>query len=183
MILTRPPLLTRTQTPFEDAFYFYQKRLNERLTLPFTQSAFFKRDTPPQLDWALKLKERNGVVAREVGQYNGRSASAWDDELRVGDKLSSPETLRETILEDAVPRVSDDAEEIPVDERVPVERPIERVTEADKKGDVRRLDRELERTLYLVVMGDKGRWEFPTASVTTDEALHEVRMPFPSTFP
>src|SRR5699024_8328425 len=73
IILTRPPLLTRTQTPFENAFYFYQKRLNERLTLPFTQAAFFKRDTPPQLDWAIKLKERNGVVAREIGQYNGRS--------------------------------------------------------------------------------------------------------------
>lgn len=121
-------------------------------------------------------------MAREVGQYNGRSATAWDDELRVGDKLSSPEAMRESILEDAVPRVSDDAEEIPADERVPVERPMERVTEADKKGDVKRLDRELERTLYLVVQGEKGTWEFPTASVSTDEGLHDVR-PLSHAFP
>lgn len=174
VILTRPPLLTREETPFESAFYFYQKRLNERLTLPFTQGAFFKRDTPPQLDWAEKLRERDGVVAREVGRYNGKSASAWDDELRVGDKLSSPEALRECILKDAEARVSEDAETIAVEDRVPVERPPERVTEADRKGDVRRLDRELARTLYLVVQTEKGSWEFPTASVSTDEALHEV---------
>lgn len=175
MILTRPPLLTRPQTSFESAYYFYQKRLNERLTLPFTQAAFFKRDTPPQLDWAEKLRERNGVVAREIGQYNGRSATAWDDELRVGDKLSSQETLMENILKDAEARVSDDAEVIPVEDRVQVERPMDRVTEADKNGDVKRLDRELSRTLYLVVQTEEGKWEFPTASVRTDEALHDVR--------
>lgn len=174
MILTRPPLLTRPLTSFESAYYFYQKRLNERLTLPFTQAAFFKRDTPPQLDWAEKLRERNGVVAREIGQYNGRSSTAWDDELRVGDKLSSPEALMESILKDAEARVSEDAEVIPPEDRVPVERPMDRVTEADRKGDVRRLDRELSRTLYLVVQTEQGKWEFPTASVRTNEALHEV---------
>ncbi|SPO01019.1 related to MRPL17 - mitochondrial ribosomal protein, large subunit [Cephalotrichum gorgonifer] len=174
IILTRPPLLTRPQTSFESAYFFYQKRLNERLTLPFTQSAFFKRDTPPQLDWAIKLRERNGVVAREVGQYNGRSSTAWDDEVRVGDNVSDPELLREILLKDAEARVSEDAEEIPLEERVPVERPQPRVTQADKSGDVKRLDRQLERTLYLVVQGEEGKWEFPTAPVSTDEALHDT---------
>ncbi|CAI4218024.1 unnamed protein product [Parascedosporium putredinis] len=151
VILTRPPLLTKEETPFESSYYFYQKRLNERLVLPFSQKAFFKRDTPPQLDWSIKLKERNGVVAREIGQYNGRSATAWDDELRVGDKLSSPETLMNMLLKDAEQR-----------------------TEADKTNDVKRLDRKLDRTLYLVVKTKDGKWEFPTAPVTTDEALHET---------
>ncbi|MBE3047644.1 hypothetical protein IMZ48_35055 [Candidatus Bathyarchaeota archaeon] len=175
VILTRAPLLTRSETPLESAYYFYQKRLNERLTLPFTQAAFFKRDTPPQLDWAEKLRERGGVVAREIGQYNGRSASAWDDELRVGDGLSGQEALRDSILKDAEARVSEDAEVIPLEDRVPVERPLDRVTEADRTGDVKRLDRELARTLYLVVQKEDGKWEFPTASVSTDEALHDVR--------
>ncbi|PKS10345.1 hypothetical protein jhhlp_002096 [Lomentospora prolificans] len=174
IILTRPPLLTREQTPFESSYYFYQKRLNERLVLPFNQKAFFKRDTPPELDWAIKLKERHGVVAREIGQYNGRSATAWDDELKVGDKLSSPETLMDLLLKDAEQRVSEDAEEIPPEERVPIERPMPRETEADKKNDVKRLDRKLDRTLYLVVKTSEGKWEFPTAPVTTDEALHET---------
>jgi large subunit ribosomal protein L46 len=123
-------------------------------------------------------------VAREVGRYNGKSAGAWDDELRVGDTTSSPEALVEALLNDAEARVSDDAEEIPADERVPAERPQERVTQADKEGDVRRLDRQLERTLYLVVQGESGNWEFPTAPVSTDEALHDVRafVPFPPCF-
>lgn len=122
-------------------------------------------------------------MAREVGQYNGRSATAWDDELRVGDKLSSQEALLESILKDDEARVSEDAEEIPVEDRVPVERPMPRETEADKKGDVRRLDRALARTLYLVVQNEKGTWEFPTASVSTDEALHEVRNTYLTNFP
>lgn len=79
------------------------------------------------------------------------------------------------LLKDAEQRVSDDAEEIPPEERVPVERPMLRETEADKTNDVKRLDRKLDRTLYLVVKTKEGKWEFPTAPVTTDEALHEVR--------
>jgi large subunit ribosomal protein L46 len=71
-------------------------------------------------------------------------------------------------------RVSEDGEEIAEEERVPVERPMGRRTEADEKADVKRLDRALERTLYLVVKGKDGKWRFPEGDVPTQEALHEV---------
>ncbi|KAL2156370.1 hypothetical protein VTH82DRAFT_1115 [Thermothelomyces myriococcoides] len=177
LILSRPPLLTREETPFESAFYLYQKRLNERLTAPFRREFYFKKDTAGDLDFRIKLKERRGVPAKDIGRYNPRGRTAWNDEVLVGSTTSNPDVVREKLLADAVVTVSEDGEPIAPEERVPVERPMPRRSEADEKGDVRRLDRAMDRTLYLVVkrgQGDDAVWEFPTGVVPTDEALHET---------
>lgn len=178
LILTRPPLLTRTLHPFETAFFLYQKRLEERLSAPFRKQFYFRRDTPAELDWRLKTKERHGVAGRDIGRYNPRGRMGWNDEVLVGSPWGAEEErMREKILEDAEMRVSEDGEEIPVEDRVKVERPMPRRTKADEEGDVRRLDRELERTLYLVVKkgdGEKGVWRFPEGALSTSENLHEV---------
>ncbi|CAG9971985.1 unnamed protein product [Clonostachys byssicola] len=172
LILTRPPLLTRTLHPFENAFFFYQKRLEERLNTPFVTNVYFKPDTARRIDWDLKVKERQGTVAKELGVYHGKSAAAWDDELRVGDGLSSQESIVGAILKDAEARVSDDAEIIPAADVQPVEPPNERLSEADKKADVKRLDRAMDRTLYLVVKGKDG-WSFPADVIPDGENLHQ----------
>ncbi|KAL2164227.1 hypothetical protein VTH06DRAFT_3443 [Thermothelomyces fergusii] len=177
LILSRPPLLTREETPFESAFYLYQKRLNERLTAPFRREFYFKKDTAADLDFRIKLKERRGVPAKDIGRYNPRGRWAWNDEVLVGSTTSDPAVVREKLLADAVVTVSEDGEPLAPEERVPVERPMPRRSEADEKGDVRRLDRAMDRTLYLVVkrgQGDDAVWEFPTGVVPTDEALHET---------
>ncbi len=177
MILTRPPLLTREPTPFESAFFLYQKRLNERLTARFRKQFYFKQDTPPQMDWRIKIKERHGVAARDIGRYNPRGRMGWNDEVLIGSPTSDPGQIMEKLAADAEMRVSEDGELIAEDEVVRVERPLPRRTEADEKGDVRRLDRALDRTLYLVVKqseGDKAKWSFPNGEFPTHEALHEV---------
>ncbi|KAG5984772.1 hypothetical protein E4U55_003284 [Claviceps digitariae] len=173
LILTRPPLLTRKLHPFENAFFFYQKRLEERLNTPFITNIYFKPDTARQLDWNVKVEEREGTVAKDIGVYKGKGSKAWDDELKVGDSLSSQESVLECLLKDAETRVSDDAEIIRPEDVVPVERPMGRETEADKTGDVRRLDRQLDKTLYLVVKGKDG-WQFPADVITKDENLHKT---------
>ncbi|KAG5913404.1 hypothetical protein E4U53_004876, partial [Claviceps sorghi] len=173
LILTRPPLLTRKLHSFENAFFFYQKRLEERLNTPFITSIYFKPDTARQLDWNVKVEERKGTVAKDIGVYKGKNSTSWDDELKVGDDLSSQESVLDCLLKDAEVRVSDDAEVISPEDVVPVERPMGRETEADKKGDVRRLDRQLDKTLYLVVKGPDG-WGFPADVVSKDENLHET---------
>ncbi|KAK4123369.1 hypothetical protein N657DRAFT_597904 [Parathielavia appendiculata] len=177
LILTRPPLLTREQTPFESAFYLYQKRLNERLTAPFRRAFYFKPDTAADLDFGIKLKERHGVPAKDIGRYNPRSRMGWNDEVLVGSTTSDPNHMVERLLRDAEVRVSEDGEPIATEERVPVERPMPRRTEADEKRFVKRLDRALDRTLYLVVKrgeGERAVWEFPTGAVRTEETLHET---------
>ncbi|EHA52901.1 hypothetical protein MCOR27_000272 [Pyricularia oryzae] len=173
LILTRAPLLTRDPTPFESAFYLYQKRLNERLVSPFISSMWFKQDTPPQLDWNLKLDERKGIWAKDVGHYKPRGSTRWADEVHQGSPLADPELIRERLLEDAQMRYSDDGELLPEKERLPVEKPQPRRSEADEKNDLRRLDRAMDRTLYLVVKKGDG-WAFPASEVRTEENLHEA---------
>lgn len=180
LILTRPPLLTREQTPFESAFYLYQKRLDERLTAPFRPRFYFKKDTAADLDWRIKLRERHGVPAKDIGRYNPKGRQAWNDEVLVGSTTPDPANIVERLLADAEVRISEDGEPIPPEDRVPVERPQPRRTEADEKNDVRRLDRALDRTLYLIVrkkaeeVEGAGVWEFPAGHVLTEETLHEV---------
>ena len=176
LILTRPPLLTRTLHPFETAFFLYQKRLEERLSAPFRKGFYFRHDTPAELDWRIKVRERHGVAGRDIGRYNPRGRMGWNDEVLVGSPLgASEEAVRERILADAEMRVSEDGEEIPREDRVKVERPMPRRTRSDEEGDVRKLDRALDRTLYLVVKkGEAGKWQFPSGDVLTSENLHEV---------
>ncbi|KAK3368074.1 39S mitochondrial ribosomal protein L46-domain-containing protein [Podospora didyma] len=179
IILTRPPLLTRELTSFESSFFLYQKRLNERLVAPFRPGFYFKTDTSSEMDWKLKLKERHGVPAKDIGRYNPRGRMGWNDEVLVNSRTSSQEELTEKLLHDAEVRISEDGEIIADDERMPVERPMPRRTEADKQGDVRRLDRALDRTLYLVVLQQKDgeavpTWRFPSGFVGTDEAIHQT---------
>ncbi|KAI0866926.1 39S mitochondrial ribosomal protein L46-domain-containing protein [Xylaria cubensis] len=174
VILTRAPLITRALTPFENAFFFYQKRLNERLVLPFRHTFYFKKDTASDLDWRIKFEERGKIAAKELGRYYAQGRNAWNDELLVGSTLSDEERVREILLKDAELRVTEDGEKAPPDEIVPVERPMDRITEADKTKDIRRLDRALDRTLYLVVQRTDGQWQFPTEDVPTDEHLHET---------
>ena len=178
IILTRAPLLTRALQPFETSFFLYQKRLHERLSAPFHAETYFKEDTAVALDWAIKLKERQGTPAKDIGAYRPQSRSLVRDEEEVGSTLDGEESIREALVLDAEVRVSEDGEEIPEAERVPVEPPRPRRTEADEKGDARRLDRELDRTLYLVVQGKDGAWGFPCADVLTSETLHEVCFTF-----
>ncbi|KAK9423940.1 putative 39S mitochondrial ribosomal protein L46-domain-containing protein [Seiridium unicorne] len=174
IILTRAPLLTRALTPFENAFFFYQKRLNERLTTEFRHTLFFKENTVPDLDWNIKVKERGGIAAKELGRYFAQGRNAWNDELLVGSTLSDENRIREILVKDAESRVTEDGEEAKPDEIVPVEKPLARTTEADATNNVRRLDRKLDQTLYLVVQSGNGEWTFPTDDVPTDENLHQA---------
>jgi large subunit ribosomal protein L46 len=176
IILTRAPLLTREVSPFEASFFQYQKRLNERLTAPFRKGLYYKTDTAAELDWRIKIRERHGVAGKDIGRYNPQGRLGWNDELLVDSPVSDPAAMVEKLVQDAEMRVSEDGEVIPVEDRVKIERPLPRKTEADLKNDTKRLDRALDQTLYLVVRkGKDGPWTFPAGDVPTNEALHEVR--------
>ena len=58
--------------------------------------------------------------------------------------------------------------------------PLPRVHETDVKNDVKSLDRQGERNLYLLVHGKntagKDVWRFPQGGIEEGQALHQVRM-------
>ncbi|KAF7717610.1 39S mitochondrial ribosomal protein L46 [Penicillium ucsense] len=171
VVLSRPPQITRDLEPFEKAFFFYQKRLNERLALPFTKYFYFKRGTPADVDWKNKIKERR-TPARDVGNYNAYDNDAWNDELLLGAKESEPEHMVEALVHDAETTANATSQDTSKKEEIP--RPFSRVTEADKKGDHRSLNRLLSRTLYLLVQSKEGYWKFPSMPIEKEETLREA---------
>ncbi|KAI6247170.1 54S ribosomal protein L17, mitochondrial [Erysiphe necator] len=178
VILSRPPLLTPKPHPFENAFFFYQKRLNERLAIPFSRYFYFKKDTPANTDWKIKIKERGGVPAKELGTYNAYGKYAWNDELLIKEKhMVEPEFITNQLVKDARVCVTEDGVVVQ-DEAARlegVEMPRSRITEADQNNDIRRLDRLLDRTLYLVVRSkDTKLWGFPSGEVLGKENLHKA---------
>ncbi|KAI9801087.1 MAG: 54S ribosomal protein L17 mitochondrial [Piccolia ochrophora] len=172
VVLARPPQITRDLTPFERAYFFYQRRLNERLALPFTRYFYFKKGTPADLEWKRKQKDRQ-TAARDIGVYNAYSKEGWNDELLVGSKESDPEHQAEALLSDAeAPGIG--SEEMGEPKRETIERPMPRITEADRTNDLRRLDRKLDRTIYLLVQEETGRWRFPASGLAGKESLHQA---------
>jgi len=186
VVLSRPPLITPVQSEFEKAFYFYQKRLNERLVLPFTRYFYHKSGTPADADWKVKAKERNWAPAKELGGYNPYDKDAgWHDELLVKDKaITEQEHIRDLLIEDAKPRATPGQEKEGTEtadqegeeggEKSLLVTPLSRKTESDEKNDVRKLDRKLDRTLYLLVKRANGGWGFPSAQLVGKENLHQV---------
>ncbi|KAM3073861.1 hypothetical protein ACMFMG_008482 [Clarireedia jacksonii] len=169
VVLSRPPLLTPEQTPFEKSFFLYQKRLNERLALPFTQYFYFKDDTPAEAAWKKYRKERNGVAGRDLGGYQAYGEERWHDEVLVGSDLAEPDKVREKLVKEAVGGDETSGEEVEGIEIFP------RETEADRKGDQRSLERRLAETLYLVVKGGRegeNAWGFPRGEIVGREMLH-----------
>ncbi|KAL0263174.1 hypothetical protein SLS55_002152 [Diplodia seriata] len=169
VLLSRPPVITRDLHPFEKAFFLYQRRLNERLALPFTRYFYYKKGLVADLEWKRKQKQRL-TPARDIGVYRGHGPSAWNDELLVGAQESEPDHQREALLRDMESTGAED--EVVGVKKESAERPLSRVTEADEKGDQKSLNRMLQRTLYLLVKDGSGRWQFPQGRLIGRENLH-----------
>lgn len=183
VVLSRPPQVTRDLHPFESSFFFYQRRLNERLALPFPRPFYFKKGTPAEIEWKRKQDHRL-TPAHEIGRYSARRDEAWHDEVLVGAPESIPEHQVETILKEAeAPAISGGPEasaeiggEQVANRRMDVERPMPRVTEADKLGDTKSLNRMLQRSLYLLVKNQEGKWRFPSSKIVDNEGLRRVSL-------
>lgn len=181
-MLSRPPLLTRDLTAFEKAYFLYQRRLNERLALPFSRYFYYQKGTPGDVDWKRKIRERR-TPARDIGRYDAYSREeGWNDEVLVGARESEPEEQVEALLKDAEVELKeeegegeDGGDRSTQVVKEAVAKPLPRVTDADRAGDRRSLDRLLQRTLYLVVRRQDGRWWFPSDALVGKESLHTVR--------
>lgn len=141
--------------------------------MPFKRYFYFKKETPLDSAWKRKVATRGGTPARDLGAYNPYSETGWNDEVMVGDRISEKKATREALVEDAMNKGLS-AEEAGAEEEEVVEVPQERFTEADTAKDVKRLDRKLTRTLYLVVKNKEGKWTFPSGELVGRENLHQV---------
>jgi large subunit ribosomal protein L46 len=175
VVLSRPPILTPDLHPFETAYYLYQRRLNERLVLPFTQYFYYKRGTPAYEHWRSKRRERAGAAARDVGAYNAYSNEGWNDEVLTGNKDGKSEEIVKKLIDE-----EGRAAEFTTEGGDLSLAGLKRTTLADEQNDQKSLERNLSRTLYLLVKtktfeGQKGsHWAFPAMPVVGKEGLKEV---------
>ena len=189
MLLTRAPLLTPPLTSFESAFYLYQRRLNERLTLPFGQYFYYKKGTPAFEEWRAQRRARRGVAARDIGHYNAYTEESWNDEALLGDKTSEESEIVKILIRDEGEgnKLGDRESEVLSEEGGVQSSKDEMgglVRDLGKETDLRSLERKLDRTLYLVVrrgetslsgVGERARWVFPSAEILEKEGIKEVR--------
>ncbi|KAF9228767.1 hypothetical protein BS17DRAFT_772486 [Gyrodon lividus] len=145
IILNRSPLITRTPTPFEKAFYSYQARIHRALHNPFPTEFYFKQGSPLETRFTIEEQRRE---RKAFGAPFGIEASEEPNEAAE---------LMEIAMRDEV------------DESMP------RVHDADTKNDLKSLNRRGQRNLYLLLKTQedgKDVWRFPQGSVEKDEFLH-----------
>ena len=140
--------------------------------LPFTRYFYYPKGTPSDVEWKRKIRDRQ-TPARDIGIYNAYSEEGWNDELLVGAKESEPIEQVEALLRDAEV-LGIEGEEGEMKKEI-IEKPMPRLTEADRTEDVKSLNRALQRTLYLLVKNGEGRWGFPNSELVGKESLHMVR--------
>ena len=175
VVLSRSPQLTRPLTSFEKAFYLYQRRLNERLALPFPRYFYVKKGTPEALQWKRKLKARL-TAARDIGLYHAYGKESWNDELLLGAPESEPEHQVTALLTDARTAITEEGEDEKESDDL-IEDPVPRITNADTAKDERSLNRLLDRTLHLLIKDEQDVWRLPSDMLILKENLHEVGPP------
>ncbi|KAH9180377.1 50S ribosomal subunit L30 [Lactarius sanguifluus] len=151
VILNRSPILTRTPTPFERAYYAYQSRIQRALHNPFPYEFYFKPGSLLESKFNLEERKRD---RKAFGPGFGA-----DHPLAPGAGVSAQDLKKFGRDED--------------------ETPAPRVHASDDGGDLKSLDRKGQRNLYLLVKQKATDaaatvWRFPESEVTTDgELLHE----------
>lgn len=151
VILNRSPILTRTPTSFERAYYAYQARLQRALHNPFPYEFYFKPGSLLESKFNLEERKRD---RKAFGPGFGA-----DHPLAPGAGVSAQDLKKFGRDED--------------------ETPAPRVHASDENGDLKSLDRKGQRNLYLLVKqktdAANTTWRFPESEVTTSgELLHEV---------
>lgn len=154
LILSRPPLILREPTKFEQAYHEYNRQLSEALQQPFPKDFYFKKGSAAE-----KRFEEDQAVSPQG--FSAIAAAAGKGKEGKKGKDAAPTEAKSTSSAEG------DSEN----------KPLPRTTEADAKNDVRSLERKLDRTLYLLVKSKGGKgWKFPAKQLTDTkhENLHDV---------
>lgn len=177
VMLSRPAILTEEPTAFEKAFFLYQRRMNERLALPFTRYFYLKKGTNAFVRWKWSLARRK-TVARDIGVYDAYGKSAWNDEALVGAPESEPSHQVGALIADSDSFSTESGTGGPAAARSPTELAA-RLATGYADADERSLRRALRRTVTLMIQNEKGHWVLPTADLVERETLRQVRALFP----
>ncbi|KAG6879042.1 hypothetical protein C0992_005667 [Termitomyces sp. T32_za158] len=153
VVLNRSPILTRTPSLFERAYYSYQARIRRALHSPFPIDFYFKQGSLLETKFNLEEKKRErrafGGRFKTEEEYVSQEKAATDK--AAADQLALQE--------------GEDNKLMP------------RVHEADTSRDYKSLDRKGKRNIYLLLQtlsDGKEIWRFPQGGVEKGELLHQA---------
>ncbi|KAF8894442.1 39S mitochondrial ribosomal protein L46-domain-containing protein [Infundibulicybe gibba] len=152
IILNRSPILTRTPTPFERAFYAYQARIRRAIHNPFPYDFYFKQGS--LLETRFNIEERK------------RERRAFGPKFSEAEVISAEKAAADKAAADQLALQEGEGEEL-----------MPRVHQADTDRDLKSLDRKGKRNIYLLLHatdGEQDVWRFPEGGLEKGELLHQA---------
>ncbi len=152
VILNRSPILTRSPTPFEQAYHAYQARVWRALHQPFPYDFYFKQGSLLETRFNLEEKEREKVAF---------GPNFVQDDYQDPAKVEADKAAVKLLAQQEGEGQAFASREHP----------------ADKSVDVKSLDRAGERNLYLLLKSEengKEVWRFPQGGVEGADLLHQA---------
>ncbi|KAF9146971.1 54S ribosomal protein L17 mitochondrial [Linnemannia schmuckeri] len=158
-VVSRQPLILRDLTPFEKEYFLYQKNLERDHAAAFGAEFYFKKGSVAERRWKQQEAERQAAASGTAS-----STGAKGSKSPKGAAAEAEAVQGEVTEEDRVAALE---AKIQFNDRI---------TDADRKNDVRSLERALARTLYLIVKKprDQHVWQFPQGGVRVCENLQEA---------
>ncbi|KAI3610436.1 50s ribosomal subunit l30 [Moniliophthora roreri] len=149
ILLNRSPILTRTSTPFERAYYAYQARIRRALHNPFPYDFYFKQGSI--LETRFNMEERK------------RERLAFGPDFGVEDEFDAEKAAANKAAAEQL--AEQEGENEPM---------MPRVHPSDTARDTKSLDRKGRRNIYLLLQDVEGSWRFPTGDLAKGELLHQA---------
>ncbi|KAF8350900.1 39S mitochondrial ribosomal protein L46-domain-containing protein [Amanita rubescens] len=152
VVLNRSPLLTRTPSLFERAYYAYQARIRRALHNPFPYDFYFKQGS---------LLEK-----RFIQEERRRERRAFGPSFGIREKVTEDERAATKAALETLARQEGEGEEL-----------LPRVHSADTNRDYKSLDRKGKRNVYLLLQAHEDGhdiWRFPQGGLQKGELLHEA---------
>lgn len=153
LLLSRPPTILRSPTPFESAYHAYNSKLQLALTQPFPRDLYFKKGSATETKFLQEERERRASAVRgeEVSKGEEGASTTADQAEKAARAEESNESLYHT---------------------------VSRKTKADEEGRTDTLDRILDQHLFLMVKAPEmgNEWTLPFATVNRNgaETLHKA---------
>ncbi|KAF9990306.1 54S ribosomal protein L17 mitochondrial [Mortierella antarctica] len=157
-VVSRQPLIVRDLTPFEQEYFLYQKNLERESAAPFGAEFYFKKGSVAERRW--KQQEAERLASQSTFGSSSPSKSSTSGATTAGSEGAEDE-------------ISEEDRVAAMEAKIEF---VDRITEADRKNDVRSLERALARTLYLIVKKPREQhaWQFPQGGVRVCENLQEA---------
>ena len=164
ILLSRIPIIKSELNDLEKHYYEYQSKLEKRLMWTFPAYFYFKKGTVAEHKF---LSQQKGPISKKNGIWFPKGIP----DIKHGRERSTKQEIKLS-NDNTATSPTKDKEHGRDDVNRPVA-PNDRITEADRSNDTKSLERQLSRTLYLLLKDKSGIWKFPNFDLSDElKPLH-----------